>query len=398
MNILFLTLFDFSSINEKGIYTDLLREFIKEKHNVYIISPTERRNRQQTHLKIIDNCKILKLQIGNIQKTNLIEKGITTITLESKFTKAIKKYFSDVKFNLVLYSTPPITIQKPVEYVKKRDNAATYLLLKDIFPQNAVDLNMFTKKGLIYKFFRNKEKKIYKLSDKIGCMSQANVEYVLRHNPCLDKKKVEICPNSIEVRKFNINQEERTTVLNKYGIPQDKLVFIYGGNFGKPQGVDFLIKCLRSQRENEKAFFLIVGSGTEYWKLEKYVIEDKPTNVKLMKLIPRDEYDRVVSCCDIGMIFLDHRFTIPNFPSRLLTYMQNSMPVIACTDVNTDIRTVIEQGNFGWWCESNNVKQFESVVDSILNANVLATGEKGYEYLQKNYLVEQSYNTIIKHF
>ena len=59
-------------------------------------------------------------------------------------------------------------------------------MLKDIFPHNAVDLGMIQKTGIksiIYKYFRNVEKKLYKISDYIGCMSQANVDYVLKHNP-----------------------------------------------------------------------------------------------------------------------------------------------------------------------------------------------------------------------
>ncbi|PFN02889.1 glycosyltransferase WbuB, partial [Bacillus thuringiensis] len=78
MNVLFLTLLDFSTIKEKGIYTDLMREFTNNGNNVYIISPTEKRKRQKTKLIDEGNCKILKLQIGNIQKTNMIEKGIST--------------------------------------------------------------------------------------------------------------------------------------------------------------------------------------------------------------------------------------------------------------------------------------------------------------------------------
>ena len=70
MRILFLTLLDFSTINEKGIYTDLMREFIKHGHEVYIISPTEKSKKEPTKLISDNNVKILKLQIGNIQKTN----------------------------------------------------------------------------------------------------------------------------------------------------------------------------------------------------------------------------------------------------------------------------------------------------------------------------------------
>lgn len=148
MNILFLTLLDFNTIYERNIYTDLLREFAKHGHNLYVISPVERRKKQNTELIKNDNAKILKLKIGNTQKTNIIEKGISTLSIEPQFINAIKKYFSNVKFDLVLYSTPPITFCNAVRFVKKRDGAKTYLLLKDIFPQNAVDLGMISKTGI----------------------------------------------------------------------------------------------------------------------------------------------------------------------------------------------------------------------------------------------------------
>ena len=181
MNILFLTLNTFSSIDEKGIYTDLLKEFTRNNHKLFIVTPVEKRKNQETALIQEKNATILKLKIGNIQKTNLIEKGISTLMLESKFKSGIQKYFNDVKFDLVLYSTPPITLQKSVEYIKQRDNAKTYLLLKDIFPQNAVDLGMLKISGiksLLYKYFRSKEERLYKISDYIGCMSNANVEFL----------------------------------------------------------------------------------------------------------------------------------------------------------------------------------------------------------------------------
>ena len=109
MNILFLTLNSFSSLDEKGIYTDLLREFKKNDHKLFIITPVEKRNNRPTTLVKEGNVNILQLKIGNIQKTGLIEKGISTLMLESQYKMAIKKYFKDVKFDLILYSTPPIT-------------------------------------------------------------------------------------------------------------------------------------------------------------------------------------------------------------------------------------------------------------------------------------------------
>jgi len=398
VNILFLTLSDFTSVNERNLYTDLLRTFVKNNHKVYAISPVERKQKQKTHIIQEENAVIVKLRIGNTKKTNVIEKGISTLLIEPQYIGAIKKYFSNVKFDLVLYSTPPITFCNVIDFVKKRDGAKTYLLLKDIFPQNAVDIGMLNKtgfKGVLYKYFRNKEKKLYALSDKIGCMSQANVEYVLKHNPEISASKVEICPNCIEVQDLRLTEQERKEMRNEYAIPLDKTVFVYGGNLGKPQGIPHIIECLKTQLDNPDVFFLIVGDGTEFAKLKAFFDETKPTNMKLMERLPKDDYDRMIAACDVGLIFLDHRFTIPNFPSRLLGYMQAGLPVFACTDPNSDVGKVIVDGNFGWWCESNSTKSFEEFVAKASNIDKnLIIGQQAYAYLKEYYGIEREYAII----
>lgn len=401
MNILFLTLIDFDNIDDRGIYQDLLREFAKHGHKVFVVSPVEKRKKQNTRIIKTDKATILKLKIGNTQKMNIIEKGISTVNIEPQFVAGIKKYFSNIKFDLVLYSTPPITFCKAIEFVKKRDGAQTYLLLKDIFPQNAVDLGMMSKtglKGIIYRFFRNKEKKLYRISDYIGCMSQANVDYVIKHNPEIDPNIVEICPNSIEVIDMSVDEDIRNKIRSKYNIPIDKRVFVYGGNLGKPQGIDFMIECLKSQEKNEDAFFLVVGDGTEFNKINNYLNKDKPKNVKLMKRLPKIDYDQLVGACDVGMIFLDHRFTIPNFPSRLLSYMQAKIPVLAVTDPNTDLGNVIVDGGFGWWCESSNIENFNRIIKKITQSVDLSNCSKvSYDELKRLYNVNYGYMIIERH-
>ena len=399
MNVLFLTLLSFESLQERNIYTDLLREFVKNGHEVFVISPSERRENKPTHVVKEDHASILRLQIGNTQKTNIIEKGISTVMIEPTFKKAIREYFSSVKFDLVLYSTPPITLVSAVEYVKKRDGAKTYLLLKDIFPQNAVDIGIMSKsglKGLLYKHFRRQEKKLYRISDRIGCMSQANVDYVIKHNPEVDPEIVEVCPNCIEIIDKSVDNEKRQSIRAKYEIPQDKKVFVYGGNLGKPQGIPFLIECLRKCQDIADAYFLIVGDGTEYGLLENYVKTEKPKNLKLMKRLPKEDYDTLVGACDVGLIFLDHRFTIPNFPSRLLAYMQAKLPVLAVTDPNTDIGKVIVDGGFGWWCESNDAGEVKKLIQNTVITDYTVTQYNGWEYLKRNYSTENGYSIVMK--
>ena len=395
MRLMFLTLLDFDTFSERNIYTDLLREFIKKGHDVYCISPVERQKKVKTHFE--ENGHLLKLRIGNTQKTNFVEKGISTLLIEPMFKSALKKYFSDIKFDFVLYSTPPITLKSSVEFIKKRDGAKSYLMLKDIFPQNAVDLGMISKnglKGFLYKHFRKKEKALYAASDRIGCMSRANADYILRHNPEVSSGKIEICPNCIEVQNTYLTRQTRLEIRDKYGIPRNKKVFVYGGNLGRPQNVPFIVSCLKTCAVLDDVYFVIAGNGTDRYILENYICNDTPQYVKLLGNLSKEEYEHMVKCCDVGLIFLDHRFTIPNFPSRLLSYMQAELPVLACTDLSTDVGKIITEAGFGKWCESNNVESFVDMVKYFCRNDTDNMGKLGYEFLEKNYNVETIYEKI----
>lgn len=387
------------SVEQRGIYTDLMRLFRKEGHNVFIVTLMERRDGRKTCIIEEKGVKILSLRTLNVQKTNVIEKGIGQISIEFLYKRAIKKFFNGVNFDLILYSTPPITFSKVIEYVKKANpKAKTYLLLKDIFPQNAVDMGMLSKsgvKGVLYKFFRAKEKKLYTLSDYIGCMSPANVKYILENNPEISAERVEVAPNSVE-----LNEEIQVvdkSVLAKYNLPSDKPIFIYGGNLGVPQGIPFLIDCLEANADRGDCHFVVVGSGTYYQKLADWYAVRQPKAVTVMNGLSKEDYDRLVQACQVGLIFLDYRFTIPNFPSRLLSYLEYKMPVIACTDPNCDMGGIAEMNGFGFYAPSNDVSAFTQAVDKMLASDMVAMGEKGYQFLKENYLIEHTYKQIMKH-
>lgn len=405
MNVLFLTMSKVVSIETRGIYTDLMRKFRAEGHTLFIVSPSERREGHETQLIEQDGVRVLSVKTLNLQKTNVVEKGLGQLSIEFLYKKAIKKYCNDIHFDLILYSTPPITFPKVISYVKKKNpGAKTYLLLKDIFPQNAVDMGMLKKsglKGILYKFFRNKEKKLYALSDYIGCMSPANVNYVLKHNPevalrHIQNPIVELAPNSIELIKEGTY--DKKSILEKYELPIEKTIFIYGGNLGAPQGIPFLIECMKANKDRGDCHFVVVGNGTFYPILEKWYKEDNPSSVTLIQRLPKEDYDKLVAACHVGLIFLDYRFEIPNFPSRLLPYLANKMPVLACTDPNCDIGQIASENGFGMWCPSNNVEAFSLCVDQMIKQDIKAMGMNGYEFLKKNYLVEHTYKAIIKHF
>ena len=397
MKILFLTLARIDSIEVQGIYPDLLRKFRDNGHEVTIVSPAERKYGNKTKYIQESGVRMLNVWTTNIQKTNIIEKGITTIFLEFYYYRAIKKHIIYKDIDLILYSTPPITFTYLIKRLQKASNAKTYLLLKDIFPQNAVDLNLLKCGGLLYKYFRKQEKTLYNISDHIGCMSQANLNYVLDKNPEINKNKLEVNPNSIDVKENVLKFD--TDLYNKYNIPKNKVIFIFGGNLGIPQGIEYLKANIEYCKSIKDAFFLIIGNGTEYNNLRNWIRFDGISNVLLIKELPKSEYDDIIKLSHVGLIFLNPLFTIPNFPSRILTYMQNSLPVICATDLVTDIGNIAAENNFGYQCLTSDFESFFDCVEKLLNCDLRDNmGKNGLEFLKKEYCVENSYNKIVEKF
>lgn len=400
MDILFLTLARIDSIETHGIYQDLIRKFRDEGHNLIVLGPSERRFNKKTYIISEKGCQILNVWTPNIQKTNILEKALGTFVIDFLFLKAFNKYFKNVNLDLILYSTPPITFSGVIKEIKFKTGAKTYLLLKDIFPQNAVDLGILKKNSLIFNYFRRKEIELYLISDWIGCMSKFNKRYLLDNNKYLDKSKVEINPNSIyidsnPISDFEINLSNQ---FDQISLPNDKILFIYGGNLGQPQGIDFLLDIiLDSEANNKKAYFIIVGSGTEKKRVSKWFHLNNPKNALLLNEMPQNDYNQLLKRCHVGMVFLHPNFTIPNYPSRILSYMENYLPIIFATDENTDVGFEAVEFNYGYWSKSGDlIKIRESIGKLIINSELrIQMGQNGYNRLFSDFNVNNSYSLIV---
>lgn len=397
MNILFITL-AWPENNESNIYTDLLHEFRDNGHSVHVATTRERRINMNTQYLNENGVNVLRVRCGNIQKANLIEKGINSILINHQMNIAIKKYLMDISFDLIIYSTPPITIGKLIKSLKQRCHAKTYLLLKDIWPQGPADLGAIKENGVIWRYFRRKEKEIYKVSDYIGCMSPANIKYVLDHNQEILPERIEECPNSVKVREKK--PKLSNSIRKLYNIPENSILFIFGGNLGKPQGISFLIEAASKISHREDIFFTIIGSGTEYLKIKEQIKGKKCKNILLLERVPKEDYELFCMDSDVGLILLDNKFTIPNFPSRLLTYLDIGMPVLCSTDNACDMGDIVEKWNCGIKTLHGDIDGFISAVDKLARNKELRMrmSKNARKLLEQKYTVKQSYKIIMNHF
>lgn len=390
MNVLCLfQKFDFRS---STIYLDLIYALRDAGHKVMIAACSSDEGNRGCEER--DGVECAYIPVPDQFGANKIKKGLIQLMIGRKILKGVKKYFWGRQVDIIIYPTPPVTLSGILKPLKKHYGAVNYLMLKDIFPQNAVDLKMMREGGLLHRLFKGMEGELYRESDRIGCMSKANIEYIKQHQPEVDTDKLELFPNTVKVLEEIPGQNSNTGYRDGGGDDSGSYVnFFFGGNLGQPQAVDFLLKGIASLSDVKEARFTFIGTGTEEKKIRSYIEEEKPDNLKLLNELPRREYEELLKKADVGIVSLSPHFTIPNYPSRILSYMQTGKAVFAVTDRNTDIRELVtKEARCGFWCPSDDLNGFRETVKRIVSERekLKDYGMRGREYLIRNFNVENS--------
>ncbi len=396
MNILFISI-AWPSSGERNLYTDLMEEFVRKGNNVWVVASSSSGISSDSTVNTEKGINILRVESGKIRKTSHIKKALSLLMLNRRFIKEINRSLGNMEFNLIIGHTPPITLSRLYLKLKRKYNTPFYLLLKDIWPQGSVDLNVLRRYNLPWLWLRAHEKRIYKSADFIGCMSPRGKEYLLSKNSYLSSEKIEVCPNSI--RPSLSWPEKSREIRKKYKIPEDTCVFIFSGNLGIGHGLSFLVEAIKHLEGYRKAFFIIGGSGTQFQFLQNSLGKYAPENALLYEWLPSEDFLKMLMTSDVGLVLL-YKYTVPQFPSRLLSYFDYSKPVLCAVNNNTDLGNIVERNGCGISVDHGNLEEFVKAVRYFSeNTDVrISMGEKGREYLLQNYTVSNSYDIIMNHF
>lgn len=339
LKILFISLIPIYHLNSKGIYIDLLNEIASLNNLIVYCFPGSKRR------QIINSNNIQVNEFNNIlkhQKTNNYFLKIVSYLL---FSFQIRRFIhkTRIQFDGLLLVTPSIFQHSLVKKFKKKfNNKKVILLLKDIFPDNAIDLKMFEKipfKNFIISYFRFLENSLYNLVDYIGCMNKSNLDYISKKHRKY-RKKLFLSYNSI--KSYKIIKKEIQIKVSK-----NKKNFVFLGNVGLPQFIEGFKRII--ELSNNNVTFFLVGSGTQFKSLNDLSSRYPKKLIIINETSDHNFIDNLLIQMNAGLILLDPNFKVPNFPSKLLTYLNANLPIIAFTEKGNEISKFISRYKIGKW-------------------------------------------------
>ena len=191
-----------------------------------------------------DGLDVLRIRSGKRKGASHILRAIHEARLSSLMWSHGRTYFESHPADLVVSYSPTIFFGGLVRRLKQRWQCPSYLILRDIFPQWAVDAGVM-KQGLAWRFFRWVEDRQYAAADVIGVQSPANLDY-FRQRGWDNRYRLEVLHNWMQVGDVPPTSGE---TLKVWGL-EDCVVFFNGGNIGIAQDVDNLVRVAENLRES----------------------------------------------------------------------------------------------------------------------------------------------------
>ena len=347
---------------------DLAIELLRLGHKPIIVTASEDINKSSITEKI-DGIDIIRIKINEKKKDLYFNRGINEILLPLKVIIGIRKSKLTINdLDAIIWYSPTIFFGPVVSYLKRASRCPSYLILRDIFPEWALDLGIL-KKNLIYYFLNIFAKYQYSVANVIGVQTSSNLKYLEGWSK-KSKRKLEVLNNwlsPINEKKTNISLDNT----NLFG----RKLFVYAGNMGIAQGLDVFIELAADLKSRKDLGFLFVGRGSEVNKLKKLSALKKLDNILFFDEINPDEVPSLLKMCHVGLISLDLRHKSHNIPGKFLTYLQAGLPVLAKINPGTDLQNIIEKENVGIVYTYDTVNNFRILAQKIID------DEKNYKIM-----------------
>ena len=320
---------------------ELAIELNKQGHEITVLTPCNTISKSIDIINL-DNINVYRFKVGAIKNVAKVKRAINETLLSYNAWKSCKNLLINDKHDLIIYYSPTIFFGPLIAKLKKLWNVPSYLILRDIFPQWTIDNGILKENSIITKYFEFFETINYKHADKIGLMSQKNLEWF--------NKKYNL-NNKTELLYNWASNTPLTTKINKYKKLynlENKIVYFYGGNMGHAQDMMNIVRLAQNMKNHPDAHFVLVGAGDEVELIENKIIEDDIKNITLLPSVNQEEFKEMLSEFDIGLFTLNYNHQTHTFPGKLLGYMCESKPILGSVNPNNDLKDVIESANAGY--------------------------------------------------
>lgn len=340
---------------------DLSQEFRRQGHQVTVMVPSPGQSRSWL-LEDLDGVQVLRLAALQTKDIGYVRRTFGEVMLSTMMLRGVRKSpLAGEKWDAIVWYSPTIFLGRLVGALKRASGAKTYLILRDVFPEWAVDMGLL-KKGPVYSFFKFFERLQYSVADVIGVQSLSNLAYLAEWAK-QPGRRLEVLQNWLApAADVGCSISVASTPL------AGRRIVAYAGNMGVAQGMDMVLGLAEKMRHRRDIGFLFVGRGSDVPRLKSLAQDKGLDNVVFRDEIEPKEVPGLLAQAHVGLVMLDPRHKTHNVPGKFITYMQAGLPVLARINPGNDLAVLIKAERVGEAYVGDSVDAFYEAAISVCDA------------------------------
>lgn len=346
---------------------DLSLELARQGHKPTVMIPAPGLG-QPWLLEEMNGVQVLRLRAFRTKDIGYVRRTFGEFMMPFAMLHNLRKSpLAKERWDGVIWYSPSIFFGPIANALKKTSACRSYLIIRDIFPQWALDMGLI-RRGLPYLFFKAVEHFQYSVADVIGVQTPANVPYF--DVWVTSKQRVEVLQNWLaEAPDVGCSISLANTPL------AGRTIFVYAGNMGVAQGMGILMDLAERlrQRARHDIGFLFVGRGSDAQLLRDDAKARGLDNVVFYDEIDPAEIPGLYAQCHVGIVSLDLRHKTHNIPGKFLSYMQGGLPVLASINPGNDLVDLIEQERIGRVSTDYTVDTLQRLAENIADEMLMDT-------------------------
>jgi glycosyltransferase involved in cell wall biosynthesis len=322
-------------------------------------------------LRSEDGIDILILSPRAITGLGRLVERASKWTLSSLFARReMRKALGRQRFDLLICFTPCVTVAAQLWWATRRWGTRNLLLVHDFFPYHHRAIGLVPS-GPMFEIAKWLEERLMRRFHVIGCMSPMNIEYLRSHYRVHETQRIEVHP--IWGRTSAPMSTSRDATRAAQGLPLDKKIVVFGGQITEGRGVEDILAVARILREERPDLvFLLIGEGRLADLVERHA-GGPGGNILYRRRIPREDYLRLISVCDIALVCTVTGVDVPSFPSKIIDYLRARLPIVAAVEDTTDYGRFVEEHGVGIALHAGDPPALAEAIKRICDAPDLAS-------------------------
>lgn len=339
---------------------DLALEFARQGHEVSVVAPSPDID-AELKTESFYTVQVIRVKVPQNKNISYVQRAVSEALMPVYVVGALfRNRCLNNRWERVVCYAPSVFLGPITMALKRANRCSSYLIIRDIFPQWALDMGLMSK-GLPYYLLKVVERYLYAASDVIGVQTPGNMRYFSEWLGRKKGRRLEVLQNWLAEAPVNgcSISVERTTL-------SGRRIFVYAGNMGRAQGMDIVIDLADSFSNDDSVGFLLVGRGSEADRLKAESVNRGLDNMMFFDEIEPDEIPGLYAQCHAGLVVLDPRHQTHNIPGKFLSYMQAGLPVLATINPGNDLVKLIETKRVGIACLEVDVQSLQMAAYALL--------------------------------